>query len=160
MESQQQRRVEHYLINADHFLWGLTPGNQQKTYEWLEKQMGFHFTKAKYGLVIQQLLRDPGVEVVLKRLVVLGVAARFPAETLDALRRLWNLGELPDLKKDLSVLTVNGEGYAGPDRGFHWRPFVEINTQFHYVERWGNLAGVWFEEIEPWMREEHFQYPE
>ena len=27
-------------------------------------------------------------------------------------------------------------------------PFVDMNTQFNYVEGWGEFAGVWFEEIE------------
>jgi hypothetical protein len=27
-------------------------------------------------------------------------------------------------------------------------PFIEVNTQFNYVERWGEFAGPWFEEIE------------
>jgi len=33
-------------------------------------------------------------------------------------------------------------------------PFLEVNTQFNYVERWGELAGVWFEEIETLYREQ------
>ena len=32
-------------------------------------------------------------------------------------------------------------------------PFLEINTQFNYVKKWGEFAGVWFEEIEPVLDE-------
>ena len=31
--------------------------------------------------------------------------------------------------------------------------FLQINTQWDYVERWTVFGGLWFEEIEPWIRE-------
>jgi len=152
MDDKQKGRIERYLLNADRFMWGLGPGNQKETYTWLEDKK-FRFTKARYGLVIQQLLRNPGLEELLTRLVIPTVKEMFPDDTLNELRKLWNIGELPDLKKDINRLEVKGKGNPGPDRAFHWRSFVEISTQFHYVERWGELAGIWFEEIEPWIRE-------
>jgi len=152
MDDKQKGRIERYLLNADRFMWGLGPGNQQKNYKWLEDK-GFRFTRARYGLVTQQLLRHPGIEELLTRLVIPTVKEMFPDDTLNELRKLWYIGELPDLKKDINRLKVKGKGYKGdpgPDRAFQWRPFIEISTQFHYVERWGDFAGVWFEEIEPY----------
>ncbi|KSV18888.1 hypothetical protein DA01_07890 [Dehalococcoides mccartyi] len=151
MEQRQRGRIERYLLNTDRFIWGLGRGNQKKTYSWLEYK-GFRFSKAKYGLVIQQLLRDPGLEELLIKIIIPTVRECFPENTLNTLRKFWNLGELPDLKQ-VSQLKVEGNGYPGPDQAFHWRPFLEIDTQFHYVERWGELAGIWFEEIEPWANE-------
>jgi hypothetical protein len=80
------------------------------------------------------------------------VRKRFPPETIDALRKSWNLGEVPFLES-LNQLKVKGKGFAGPDQAFFWRPFVEINFQVHYVEGWGRFAGIWFEEIEPWIKQ-------
>ncbi len=153
MDNRQKERIERYLLNADRFMWDLGPGNQEKNYDWLEGK-GLRFAKAKYSLVLQQLLRNPGLEELLTRVIIPTVRERFPDKTRDELRKFWNAGELPNLKKDLRNLEVNGRGYAGPDRAFHWWPFVEISTQFHYVQRWGQLAGIWFEEIEPWMTEQ------
>lgn len=146
MDDKQKGRIERYLMNASRFMWGLGPGNQRQNYAWLEKE-GFKFTRTRYGLVIQQLIRYPGIIEVFNRLIVPTVKAYFPEATINVLREHWYLGERPSLST-LRSLDVKGKGEPGPDRAFHWRPFVEINTQFHYVERWGEMAGVWFEEIE------------
>jgi len=151
LEEKQKGRIERYLLNADRFMFGLMPGNQKENYSWLEHK-GFRFTKTRYGLVSQQLLRDPGLEELLTRLIIPAVREYFPDDTLNALRKLWYLGEKPELKQ-LDKLEVKGNGYEGPNRAFYWQPFVEISAQFHYVERWGELAGIWFEEIEPWIKE-------
>ncbi len=151
MDYNQKGRIERYLLNTNRFMWGLAPGNQKVNYAWLEKE-GFKFTRARYGLVIQQLIRYPGIEELLNKLVVPSIMKRFPELTINALREHWYRGEWPDLST-LKGLEVNGKGDPGVDRFFHWRPLVEISTQFHYVERWGEFAGIWFEEIEPWLKE-------
>ena len=149
MDDKQKRRIERYLMNASRFMWGLGPGNQRENYNWLERN-GFKFTRARYALVIQQLLHSPGIEEVIDKIVVPAVNEQFPEATISALRAHWYRGEPPHLS-DLENLDVKAMGKVppGPDRAFYWRPFVEISTQFHYVERWGDFAGVWFEEIEP-----------
>ncbi len=155
MDYEQKGRIERYLMNASRFMWGLGPGNQKKTYDWLEKE-GFKFTRARYGLVTQQLLRYPGIEELLNKLIISSVEKSFPEATISSLREHWYRGEWPGLPA-LKDLDVRGKGDPGADRAFHWRPFLEISTQFHYVERWGEFAGVWFEEIEPWIRESKLQ---
>lgn len=146
MDDKQKGRIEHYLMNADRFMWGLGPGNQRQNYAWLVKEE-FKFTRTNYGLVTQQLIRYPGIMEILNRLIIPSVKAYFPEATINALREHWHRGERPSLST-LKSLDVKGKGDPGPDRAFHWRPFVEVSTQFHYVERWGELAGIWFEEIE------------
>ena len=146
MDDKQKERIEHYLMNADRFMWGLGPGNQRQNYAWLEKE-GFKFTRTTYGLVTQQLIRYPGIMEILNRLIIPTVKAIFPEATINVLQEHWHRGERPDLPT-LNRLDVKGKGEPGPDRAFHWRPFIEISTQFHYIERWGELAGIWFEEIE------------
>jgi hypothetical protein len=146
MDERQKRRLEHYLMNADRFMWGLGPGNQRQNYAWLLKE-GFKFTRTNYGLVIQQLIRYPGIIEILNKLIIPTVKSIFPEPTINVLREHWLRGERPSLST-LNSLDIKEKGPPGPDRAFHWRPFIEISTQFHYVERWGELAGIWFEEIE------------
>ena len=149
MESGRKRRLEHYLMNADRFMWGLGPGNQQENYRWLESKK-LKFTRARYGLVTQQLINYPGIEEILKVIVIPSVEEQFPSTTLEMLREHWMRGEHPELSK-LNKLELGDRKNPGPDRAFLWRPFIEIDTQFHYVERWGELTGTWFEEIEPYL---------
>jgi len=152
MDDRQKQRIERYLMNASRFLWGLCHGrNQKETYRWLERK-GYKFTRARYGLVVQQLLLYPGLEGILKDIVIPIVEDSFPEATLNILREHWYRGELPSLS-GLKNLIVRGNDTAGPDQAFHWRPFIEIDTQFHYVRRWGEFAGVWFEEIEDILRD-------
>lgn len=146
MDDKQRLRLERYLMNASRFLWSLGPGNQRKNYEWLEKE-GFKFTRARYGLVTQQLLRYPGIEKLLSELIIPTVKNNYPNPTLNALREHWYRGEWPNLKT-LDTMDIKGKYEPGPHRAFWWRPFVKISTQFHYVENWGEFAGIWFEEIE------------
>ena len=146
MDDKQRLRLERYLMNASRFLWGLGPGNQRKTYDWLEKE-GFKFSRARYGLVTQQLLRYPGIEKLLSDLIIPTVNNYYPDTTLNTLREHWYRGEWPNLKTT-DTLEVKGKYEPGPHRAVWWRPFVNINTQFHYVENWGEFAGIWFEEIE------------
>lgn len=151
MDEKKKGRIERYLMNASRFMWGLGPGNQKANYAWLEKE-GFKFSRARYGLVTHQLLRYPGIEKLLNKLIIPAVKERFPEDTLSALKEHWYRGEWPNLS-NLKGMDVKGKGEPGADRAFHWHPFVEISTQFHYVERWGNFAGIWFEEIEPLLNE-------
>ena len=150
MESGQKHRLEHYLMNAYQFMWGLGRGNQQDNYRWLASK-NLIFTRARYGLVTQQLINQPGIEEIIKVIVIPAVEEQFPQQTLESLKARWRRGGHPELSylKDLKL------GYdrknSDPDRVFLWRPFIEINAQFHYVERWGEFAGIWFEEIEPYF---------
>jgi len=128
-------------------MWGLYQGNQGEICKWLEKE-GFKITRARYQIMIAQLLSYPKIEEILRRLVIPTVRENFEKPTMDVLREHWNSGECPTIDK-IKSLEVKGRGTPGVDRAFHWLPFIEINTQFHYVERWGELAGPWMVEIEP-----------
>ena len=152
MENKRLGRLEHYLLNSDRFCWGLIKGNQATVFDWL-KYKGFHFSKAKYSEVMKQLLHEPGITVLLEKVIMPSVKERFPTETLAVLSQHWNLGELLDLNQ-AKALAVKGSGTTELDLAYQWRPFLEINTEFHYVERWGQFAGIWFEEIQPYLEKE------
>jgi len=135
MDKTQQEKVARYLKNASRFLWGLGPGNQKKTYAWL-RERGFDFYNGTYSHVTNQLLDNYGIEQILKRIVIPRVTELFSVKVINFLRESWLAGTKPDIS---FVRLYNIPNPSG---------FLEVNTQFNFVEGWGDLAGVWFEEIE------------
>ena len=136
MDANQKSKLERYFRNSQKFLWGLSRENQVKTYEWLSKK-GFRFTRGSYRDVTRQLLEDPGIERLLKDLIVPRVTKElFDEASLRYLRACWYAGTTPDLSLIRSYNVRDAS------------PFLEVNTQFNYVERWGEFAGPWFEEID------------
>lgn len=135
MDSKQKAKLENYVRNATRFLWGLGPGNQKKTYAWLRDE-GFDFDSGTYAYVTGQLLEKYGIERILSDLVKPQIKGRFTQKAIDFLRSCWQAGTRPDI----SFLKLYNIQDAVP--------FLEINSQFNYIERWGEFAGVWFEEIE------------
>ncbi len=135
MDENRKHKLERYLKNSYRFLWGLGPGNQKENYKWL-RERGFEFNDGSYAHVTNQLLENYGIEQIIKRIVILTVKELFPQKAIDFLRESWQAGSRPDT----SFLRLYGIKKPAP--------FLEVNTQFNYVERWGELAGVWFEEIE------------
>jgi hypothetical protein len=136
MDAAQRGKLERYFRNSQRFLWGLGKGkNQEGTYKWLS-QKGLSFTKGAYGPVTRQLLENPGIEALLRDVIIPQVKQGFTDKALEYLRACWHAGTTPDL----ALLKSYG--------AWETSPFLEINTQFKYVERWGEFAGLWFEEIE------------
>ncbi|MBU2009785.1 MAG: hypothetical protein KJ624_08140 [Chloroflexi bacterium] len=136
MDEVQRHKLERYLKNATRFLWGLGPGNQKENYRWLRSH-GLEFDDGTYSRVTNQLLEKYGIEGIVKRIVIPRVKELYSQKALDFLEESWHAGSRPDMS------FLNHYGIKSPT------PFLEVNTQFDFVERWGDLAGVWFEEIEP-----------
>lgn len=167
MKEDQKRRLSNYLLNASRFLWGLGPklkkdagqSSQNATYKWLHDK-GFDFTRANYSEVTRQLLRHPGIEELVDRLIVPVTTDEYPDDTLNKLRTSWQTGKIPGYD-EIVGLSVRKRGYSNEDIAFEWLPFLEISylpkddnrPSSKYVQRWGEFAGVWFEEIEPWIKE-------
>jgi len=135
LNAKEKAKLERYLKNSSRFLWGLGPGNQKDTYEWLRSK-GFVFDNGSYANVASQLLEDTGIEKIVNDLIQPRVKELISDKALDFLRICWQAGSLPNI----SFLKLYNIKNA--------QPFLEVNTQFNYVERWGELAGLWFEEIE------------
>ena len=136
MDAKKREKLERYFKNSRRFLWGLGAGNQDETYKWLEKK-GLIFSKgASYTRVGEQLLESPGIEALLRNIIIPGVKEKFNDKALEYLRACWHAGTTPDiaLREQYNI-----------ESAF---PFLEINRQFNYVEGWGEFAGLWFEEIE------------
>lgn len=141
MDDKQKRKLERYFRNARRFLWGLPRRNQKEAYKWLEGK-GFNSEDGTryagpYSHVSGQLLNKYGIEKIIKELVIPRVKELFSEQALEFLRGCWNTGMLPDMS------------FLGTYNIQDPYPFLEINTQFKYVEGWGDFAGLWFEEIAP-----------
>ena len=136
MDDEQKAKIERYLKNASCFLWGLFPGRKQaEVYSWL-RYKGYEFDKGSYNHVTSQLLEKYGIERILKDLIIPEVAERYSPKAMDVLRDGWYMGMHPEWPF-LKTYNIR-DPY----------PFLEVNTQFNYIERWGEFAGIWFEEIE------------
>jgi len=154
LDTKQSMRLESYFLNAQLFLWGLG-GGQKETYKWLELHK-ISFKREKYERVSSHLKDTIGIWRIIEEIIIPLVRERFPKGTKDYLREKWNNHKLPELF-EVNKLTINDnfeelkgkEGVGGQYR--LWRPFLEISTQnptWNYVERWGQLAPIWFLEIE------------
>ena len=142
MDAKEKAKLERYLKNASRFLWGLSRESQKVTYPWLRNKgkrlwgQHFDFKDGSYHDVIEQLLVNPGVERLLAGLVAPMIREQFSDRAIEFLRLSWHAGTLPAMP------------YLKQYKIEDPYPFLEINRQFNYVERWGDFAGVWFEEIE------------
>jgi len=144
MDAKQKGKLERYFKNASRFLWGISNGNQKETYRWLKsygkQHLGteFEFKEGPYKEVIAQMLQDPGIERILKDLIVPRVKELYSEQALEFLHVSWIAGTLPDISY-LKHYNINTED---PN------PFLEVNKWYKYVERWSDFAGIWFEEMD------------
>jgi hypothetical protein len=144
MDVKQKGKLERYFKNGSRFLWGLGDKNQKETYSWLKtygrQQLGadFDFKEGSFREVIDQLIQKPGIERLLKDLVVPRIRVLFSDRALEFLTVSWKAGILPDI----SYLKHYNIDTNVPN------PFLEVNKWYKYVERWGDFAGLWFEEME------------
>lgn len=148
MDAEQKGKLERYFKNSSRFLWGLSRENQKVTYPWLKNKgkriwgPNFDFKDGSYNDVTEQLLKNPGIERLIKDLIIPMIEDQFREKALEFLRLSWNAGTRPTISylKQYNIKDAF--------------PFLEINQQFNYVERWGEFAGVWFEEIEPLLKKD------
>ena len=167
MGRDQAEKLRRYFINAEPFLWGVLEARNKKKRLKELKELGYlsdysEGANPAYSRLNQDLLVELGIEGILERIVVPQVFNRLDTEALSTLRRNWEQGRTPDIK----YLKQNK---LYKYRRFVWREkrednlpippkepahiFLQINTQWDYVERWTVFGGLWFEEIEPWIRE-------
>ena len=166
MEDAVLNRLEGYLINANQFMWGLGQGGKHKTYEWL-RQSGVKIIdecadipipkkpsdKYAYQRMLKDLLnkdQNMGIEWVITKLIVPRVHELFPPDKLWYLDYCWSTGLKPSEDNIRSDFKINSKLSCLYQECY---PFIEIKIyhQRFYFSRWGEFAGIWFEEIEPWL---------
>jgi len=167
MRKEQAEKLRRYYINAEPFLWGVLEARNKKKRLKEIKALGFlsdysEGSNPTYNRINQDLLVELGIEGILDRIVVPQVRNRFDTEALSTLRRCWEQGRTPDKEYLKQKRLYRYRRFVWKEELEDKRPvppkepahiFVQINTQFDYVERWTVFAGLWFEEIEPWIRE-------
>ena len=145
MDTKQQQRLERFLRNANRFLWGLAPGNQKENYKWLyshdfkDNEVQF---KSSYTDTTEKLIKNYGIERIMRDIIKNRVSDIFPAPFIDFLRNCWMAGVRPSV----DMLKANGFDRMLDNRDLE--VFLRYNKQFNFIEGWGELAGIWFEEIE------------
>jgi hypothetical protein len=160
---EQSETLRRYVINADPFLWGVLDVSNKKGR--LKELRGLGFlgpysegTNPTYNKVNQDLLAELGIGGIVEQIVVPKVFKRLGREVLLDFRLRGDQGQTPskDYLKEKGL--YRAPRFGGLERWEEKRVvgqkepafiFVEINTQFDYVERWTVFAGLWFEQIEP-----------
>ncbi|MHA1812206.1 MAG: hypothetical protein ACTSYX_02105 [Candidatus Thorarchaeota archaeon] len=154
MKEDRRRRLEKYFLNADPFLWGIWKTdermNKRDVYCWFRTEARrawpmFDSLKVSdrtlYDDLARLLLSSPGIERVVKDLIIPTVLKLPVGAIIDDLRFLWMAGRYPDsefLRKERGL--KDGDG---------WPFLLEVGyTDTKYVAGWTQFAGVWFEEIE------------
>jgi hypothetical protein len=159
MDIKQAQKLERYLRNSNRFLWGLGKIDQKNTYEWLEingfTDGGSRF-KSSYSDTTEKLIKNYGVERIMRDIISQRIHEIYGAKLLDWLRNCWMAGVRPtvDMLKANNFLYILDEKKVikkNIDRDPE--PFILYNRQFNYIEGWGDFAGIWFEEIEPYLKD-------
>ena len=177
MNPSEKEKLERYFRNADRFLWGVIPGDKRAVFAVLRtvlKELGEDsmlipdHKKSTYAMVIENLLGKLGIDRILTEIVVKQVRRQFADRTgaLDFLRAHWISGTLPrwqtlqSLRAPRTVMQRVLDAVDPKDAPAKRQQtsdiidaFVQVNNQYQYVHGWTAFAGLWFEEIEPLLKE-------
>lgn len=163
MNDQQGQNITMLLRNANKFLWGISNRNQKETYIWLKEKdfldkpkgakFGVQFTKS-YDDTLEKLLETYGIEKIMTDLVKPRVYEILSEPLMNSLRQCWQNGVRPTV----DTIKMSGREYILTEKArtkWHDEPdsFLIYNTQFNYIEGYGQLGYIWFEVIEPWLKE-------
>lgn len=173
----QSEKLERYLRNSERFLWGVITGNKEAVFTALRGNLkelsedGISIPerqKSTYAMITASLLAKLGIERVITEIVAAQVRQQFADRpgALDFLRAHWLSGTLPRWQ---TLVTLRAPRTVKQRLLEAVRPsepepirkqtadildaFVEVNAQYQYVHGWTVFAGLWFEEIEPLLKE-------
>ena len=182
MDPGKREKMERYFRNAARFMWGVIPGDKRAVFTTLRtvlKELGEDSAlipdpkKSTYAVVIGNLLGKIGVESILTEIVAKQVRRQFTDRTgvIDFLRAHWMSGTLPRwqtlqslrasktiTRKFLDAVNSKDAPAKRQQTSDILDAFVEANNQYNYVRGWTVFAGLWFEELEPLLREAVVQH--
>jgi hypothetical protein len=182
MDTVQKEKLTRYLRNAQPFLWGVISGNKKAVLAALRtnlKELGedniplAETQKPTYSMLTDSLLATLGIEKVIREIVVPQVRRQFDNRpgALEFLRSHWLSGTLPRWQtlqtlraprkvkqRLLEAAHPSKLSTLGKLTGDILDVFVEVNNQYNYVHGWTVFAGLWFEEIEPLLKETDSQH--
>ncbi len=183
MDPGKREKLERYFRNADRFIWGVIPGDKRAVFTALRtvlEELGEESAlipdpkKSTYAVVTGNLLGKIGIEMILTEIVAKQVRRQLTDRTgvLDFLRAHWISGTLPRWQtlqslraprtikqKVLDTVHPKDATVKRQQTSDIIDAFVEVNTQYNYVHGWTVFAGLWFEEIEPFLREGCEEHP-
>lgn len=157
MDIERTKKLERYLRNANRFIWGLGKKDQKTTYEWLEingfTDNGVRFEHS-YSDTTEKLIKNYGIERVVRDIIKQRIDEMFGTPVVSFLRKCWEAGVRPTV----DMLKANKFDYILDEKRLikeeidrDPEPFLLYNRHFNLITGWGQLAGVWFEEIEPYL---------
>jgi len=179
----QSEKLERYLRNSERFLWGVIPGNKEAVFTALRgnlKELGEdgisipERQKPTYAMITASLLAKLGIEKVITEIVAAQVRRQFADRpgALDFLRAHWLSGTLPRWQTLVTLRAPRTVKQRLLEAIHPSEPepirkqtadildaFVEVNAQYQYVHGWTVFAGLWFEEIEPLLKEGCEEHP-
>jgi len=183
VDAGQKEKLERYFRNADRFMWGVIPGDKRAVFTSLRAMLEEpgedsvlipNHTKSTYAMVTENLLENLGIERILTEIVVKQIRRQFADRTgaLDFLRAHWMSGTLPrwqtlqSLRAPRTIKRRILDAVDSKDAPAKRQQtsdildaFVEVNNQYNYVRGWTVFAGLWFEEIEPLLKEGYEEHP-
>jgi len=156
MDAKQKAKLERYLRNSSKFLWGLFEKKNKrkkadifldineriKSKNWRNDNEDACDENKPYPHVTEELLTY-GIDKLIYELIKPRVEEILKDDVHQYLKQKWYEGSLPDYTFIQRNNIDDIEAY----------PFLEIinNNKYQYVDRWGTFAGIWFEEIEPYL---------
>jgi hypothetical protein len=174
----QKEKLERYLRNAERFLWGVIPGDKRAVLTALRamlRELGEdsvsipEHRRPTYAMVADNLLAKLGIERIVTQIIA-GQVKRELADrpgALDFLRAHWMSGTLPrwqtlqslraprSIKQRLlDAIDTKDARQKRQQTSDIVDAFLEVNAQFSYVHGWTMFAGLWFEEIEPLLKQD------
>ena len=183
MDPGKREKMERYFCNADRFMWGVIPGDKRTVFTTLQtvlKELGEDSAlipdpkKSTYAVVIGNLLGKIGIGSILTEIVAKQVRRQLTDRTgvIDFLRAHWISGTLPrwqtlqSLRAPRTITRRFLDAVDSKDAPAKRQQtadildaFVDVNTQYNYVHGWTVFAGLWFEEIEPLLKEDCEEHP-
>lgn len=143
MDKNQKEKLLRYLRNASPFFWGIFPGNKDDFRKRLaDLQLKCDLPpKATYASLLENIIELNGLDAIIKAIKDQMTQVLFTRENLERLRRHWVDGRSPDIAYLRRYQLLDSA-----------KLLLEVNIQFDYVGGWTSWAGIWFEEIEPWVK--------
>ena len=136
------RNLQNILIQYQNQIFDVEENEaEMKTLIDLEKERDESF----YGDTTEKLIKNYGIEKIMTDIIKRRLYDIFPTPFIVFLRKCWMSGVRPTV----DMFRANGfeEMLDNRELGI----FILYNKQFNFVESWGEFAGVWFEEIEPYI---------
>lgn len=134
MDHATSSKLTRYLLISHSFLWGITRENQTSTYSRLRRAYGLKFDDGSYSDATRRLVDVYGIDRLLE-VASEEVQRHFSDKFIESMRGHWMRRERPTLE------TIDSLGVSDSV------PLVETDALRTYAERWGEFAGIYFEEM-------------